>query len=131
MRRFVDAVQLAVIQAREAALAVKPDPPTSGGGKGSAAGSSGAMGVDWNVKPTLPKALGKLDMWSTVAGVLMWLGYVVGFLVLIGCIIMWSSGGKIFGRHVGEEAKATAVRVCAGGLLLGSAGAIWSFVIAG
>lgn len=131
MSRFVDAMQLAVIQAREAALAVAADPP-KGGSKGStAAPTSGAMDVDWNVKPTLPESLGKLDMWSTIAGVLMWLGYVVGFLVLVGCIIMWSSGGKIFGRHVGEEAKTTAVRVCVGGLLLGSSGAIWSFVIAG
>lgn len=88
-------------------------------------------GIDWNVEPQLPAALEKFNFWQTIAGVIMWVGYVIAFLVVLLSLITWLAGGKLFGRHVSEEAKQHLAKALLLGLLLGVSGTVWSWVIAG
>lgn len=97
---------------------------------GSSTAPTTGVGINWEVRPVLPDALGRFNFWQTIAGVLVWAGYVLGFLVFLASIITWAAGGSIFGRHVSDEAKQKMLKVIVLALGLGSAGAIWSFLIA-
>ena len=64
-----------------------------------------------------------------IANILMYIGYGGAFLAFLIGLIMWIVGHKIGGRHVLDEGKSTILRVMAGGMILGSAGAIWTWVV--
>lgn len=93
------------------------------------AGTGGTGGIDFsNFKPS-NEGLQQLDIWKVIANILMYIGYGGAFLAFLIGLIMWGVGHKIGGRHVLDEGKTTIIRAIAVGMILGSAGAIWTWVV--
>ena len=105
-----------------------PALPTRNGG--TSGGSGGAGGIDFNQFHPSNEGLTQLDIWRVLANILMYIGYGAAFLAFLIGLIMWGFGHKIGGRHVLDEGKTTIIRAIAVGMILGSAGAIWTWVVA-
>lgn len=110
----------------------------SGGGTPTAAVTSGgtptgsgtnSSGIDWTTFQPSNEGLTKLDIWKTIANILLYVGYGAAFLAFLAGLIMWAIGHKIGGRHVLEEAKTTILRSIIIGVILGSAGLFWNWLM--
>ena len=100
---------------------------TSGGTPpGSGTNSSG---IDWTQFKPSNEGLTQLDIWKTLANILLYVGYGAAFLAFLTGLIMWAFGHKIGGRHILEEAKTTIVRAIFVGAILGSAGLFWNWLM--
>ena len=104
-----------------------PALPTRNGG--TSGGSGGAGGIEFNQFHPSNDGLTQLDIWRVLANILMYIGYGAAFLAFLIGLIMWGFGHKIGGRHVLDEGKTTIIRAIAVGMILGSAGAIWTWVV--
>lgn len=96
-----------------------PEPTPAGNG----------TGIDFNQFQPSNEGLTQLDIWQVIANILMYVGYGSAFLATLIGIIMWVIGHKFGGRHVLDDGKTTILRSMAAGLLLGSAGAIWTWLV--
>lgn len=100
--------------------------PTGGASSG---GGTNSSGIDFTQFKPSNEGLTKLDIWKVLANVLMYVGYGAAFLAFLIGLIMWAIGHKIGGRHVLEEAKTTILRAIVIGVILGSAGAFWNWLM--
>ena len=90
----------------------------------------GGVGINFNDFRPSNEGLTQLDIWRVIANILMYVGFGAAFLAFLIGLIMWGIGHKIGGRHVLDEGKSTIFRSIAVGMILGSAGAIWTWVVA-
>jgi hypothetical protein len=108
-------------------------PTSTGGATSSGAGVNGGgangSGINWNDFKPSNEGLTQLDIWKTLANILMYLGYAAAFLAFLVGLILWVFGHKIGGRHLLDEAKTMILRAMAVGLILGSAGALWNWLM--
>jgi len=111
--------------------------PTPGATAGPSPGASanptapaGGSGIDFSEFHPSNEGLTQLDIWKTIANILMYVGFGAAFLAFLIGLIMWGAGHKIGGRHVLDEGKTTIFRAIAVGMILGSAGTIWTWVVA-
>lgn len=102
-----------------------PALPTREGGTGGGAG-----GIDFNQFHPSNEGLTQLDIWRVIANILLYIGYGGAFLAFLIGLIMWGVGHKVGGRHVLDEGKTTILRAIVVGMILGSVGAIWTWVVA-
>ena len=111
--------------------------PTSGATPtGSVAPSGGvtpsgtnSSGIDWTQFKPSNEGLTKLDVWKVLANILLYVGYGAAFLAFLIGLIMWAIGHKIGGRHILEEAKTTLLRALVVGVVLGSSGLLWNWLM--
>ena len=107
--------------------------PTSGGtptsGTPTGVGANNNSGIDWTTFQPSNEGLTQLDIWKTLANILLYVGYGSAFLAFLVGLIMWAIGHKIGGRHVLEEAKTTILRAIIVGVILGSAGLFWNWLM--
>lgn len=68
-------------------------------------------------------------IWKSIAQIVMYFGYGFTFLAFLTGIVVWGYGSAFLGRDTVEHAKKTILRASAGAILLGSAGAIWTWLI--
>lgn len=102
-----------------------PALPTRDGGT-----SGGSGGIDFNRFHPSNEGLTQLDIWRVIANILLYIGYGGAFLAFLIGLIMWGVGHKVGGRHVLDEGKTTILRAIVVGMILGSVGAIWTWVVA-
>ncbi|GAA3791561.1 hypothetical protein [Amycolatopsis tucumanensis] len=82
-----------------------------------------------NIAPD-SKGVPKSGVMYTIAQVLLFFGLGICFVVLIGGIVVWVGGHMAGGMHLSQNAKTNMVRAALGGILLTSAGAVWTWIVA-
>jgi hypothetical protein len=66
----------------------------------------------------------------TAAQVLMFFGLGISFLALLAGLIGWVAGHMAGGMHISQNARSHILRAGVGGILITSAGAIWTWITA-
>jgi hypothetical protein len=93
-----------------------PTPPPGGGGPDFS-----------NITPD-PRGVPKTGVLYTIAQVLMYVGLGLSFVVALFGIVTWVGGHIAGGMHLSQNAKTNMLRAAFGGILLTSAGAIWTWI---
>jgi len=106
---------------------VVPTPTTGGDTIDVTGGAPG--GLDFNDITVSDGGFKFFTTWKLLAGILMYAGYVIGFLAFLASIVVWCFGSKWFGRHTVDKAKIDLLLAAFGGVVLGSAGAVWTWLI--
>lgn len=82
-----------------------------------------------NIRPD-PRGVPKAGVMFTIAQVLLFFGLGVSFIVLLGAIIVWVAGHMAGGMHLSQNAKTNMLRAGFGGILLTTAGGVWTWFTA-
>jgi hypothetical protein len=90
---------------------------------------TGGSGIDFTQFHPSNEGLQQLDIWKVIANILLYVGFGGAFLAFLLGLIMWVIGHKVGGRHVLDEGKTTILRAIGVGMILGSAGGIWTWVV--
>ena len=90
----------------------------------------GGPGIDFrNTGPVGNGGITKLDIWKNLAGILMYVGFAATFLAVIAGLIVWGFAGQFLGPHHVNQAKTNILRAGGVAAALGSAGAVWNWLV--
>lgn len=82
-----------------------------------------------NIEPN-SNGIPKSGVLFVIAQITLWIGLGLCFLVMVGGVITWVAGHIAGGIHISERAKGNILRAFAGGIVLGAAGGLWTWITA-
>ena len=77
-----------------------------------------------NVKPS-DGGIGKLDVFKTIAAIILFVGYGAGFLAFVAGLVVYGFGNRFLGQHALVAAKQDILRAGCIAMVLGVAGTMW------
>jgi hypothetical protein len=103
-------------------------PPTPAPGPGGISNPGGGAPMDFTgIKPGTG-GLTKLDMWRTLASIVLYAGMGLTFLAFLAAIAVWAFGSRFLGQHAVTSAKQDILRAGAGAVLLTAAGGVFTWL---
>lgn len=129
--RMWDAVQLAMIRAVEGAGQRNPGDAAAAPTTTPIIQPTGTApgGMNFNdISPT-DGGIKPVTIWRPIAQIVMYVGYGFTFLAFLAGIAVWGFGSAFLGRDTVEHAKKNILRAGGAAIILGSAGAIWTWLI--
>ncbi len=86
------------------------------------------VGPDFSKITPDARGVPKSGVMFTIGQVILYFGLGISFIVLLGGIVTWVGGHLASGIHLSQNAKSHMLRAGFGGILLTTAGGLWTWI---